>query len=74
MIAADALRPHQKPFPLGISSPDRSYLRPLFSCSSHIAGVELWWLALSPPTSPGCSAGDRVERTEGTEGGVGGME
>lgn len=64
MIAADVRWPHQKSSPLGLSSPARRCRR-LFFCSSRKAGGALWWPSLLPPTSPGCSAGDRIERTEG---------
>lgn len=58
-IAAGAPRPHQKSSPLGPSFPSPSRRRPLSFCSSRPAGEGLWWLALSPQTSPERSAGDR---------------
>lgn len=58
-IAAGAPRPHQKSSPLGPSLPAPSRRRPLSFCSSRPAGEGLWWLALSPQTSPERSAGDR---------------
>lgn len=67
MIAADVRWPHQKSPPLGPSFPARRHRlrRLLVSCSSRRAGAGPWWLSLLPPTSPGCSAGDHRERTEG---------
>lgn len=74
MIAAGVLQPHQKSSLLGPSFPAQSYRRLLSFCSSRPAGEGLWWLALSPPTLPGCSAGDRIGWMKGTEGGEGGTE
>lgn len=64
MIAAGVLQPHQKSSLLGPSRPAPSYRRLLSFCSSHLADEGLWWLALSPPTLSGCSAGDQ-KRTDG---------
>lgn len=69
MIAADVRWPHQKSSLLGPSLPARR----LVFCSSHKAGGGLWSLSLSPPTSPGRSAGDRIQTTEGGEWGGGGV-
>lgn len=65
MIAAGVPEPHQKSSLLGPSLPAPRYCRLLSSCSSHPAGAGLWWLALSPPTLPGCSAGDGIGRMDG---------
>lgn len=71
VIAAGALEPHQKSSLPGLSLPAPRYHRLFSSLSSRPAAAGLWWLALSPPTSPGCLARDGIEGGEGGEGGMG---